>query len=96
MTRQRFGEYLNHCFLGGIVVFCILWATDFIPATKRVSVLFFAFSLLLLAIISMLTDEVGLKGGGIVKKSENPTGFWGMVIFYLITSSVMFVASFFV
>lgn len=87
-TKQKIGRviyFIPVIILATVVV--LMAATEWMPSKSLLASIFSA-SFLLNTMSSSLTDDIGVRGVGAVKRTVNPRYFWGQFAFQMVVSFV--------
>ena len=82
---------MNYIVVIGLLFFVVFMLSDVIKPNKKAGELMFSSALLTFSISAMLTGEVGIRSGTI-KRQDNPSGYWFMVIFFIVIGILMIFA----
>lgn len=96
MNKQKLGNllYIMPIVLLGIFIIVVFIAEE-LP-TKKVTFLFISAAVVMSVFSSLLTDDVGIRGYGTVKKVERPGLYWFQVVFLGLLGVSLLILAFFV
>ena len=96
MSKQKVGNifYVIPVVMIGIYLLIALTAKE-LP-TKKVTFLFLSAAIIVSAFSSLLTEDIGIRGYGTVKKSERPGLYWFQVVFLGLLGVSFLILAFFV
>ena len=95
-NKQKTGQFLYKLAIVTLLSFVFLvMITSWFPS-KRITALILSTAICISTYSSLLTDDIGIRGVGAVKRLDNPTNYWGQFIFQSIMAVAFLLVAIFI